>query len=253
MFMASSFKEMNAIQVAQYIVGQLEPKIVNRMIARQYKDATPEEIDQIQSDCCKLLSGDEANLFPSAQLSRRLDGIARKAEVVLAEYEHLDIDGFITFRLQGYKAELEDAVAYAVEEYVSNKHYKEFISLLQYFVHVQAIKISEVHLVHEGGNRYQILDQHMRQIAFAEENEVVVETVDRDLNYEDRILSTLISTSPHHIYVHTNEPDTLSIKTIAQIFEGRTTICNSCDRCKRDLTESESLTIMNKSYHLRSE
>src|SRR5690606_17164234 len=129
-------------------------------------------------------------------LSRRALAIARKAEISLKECNRLDVGGFLTFRLRAYQDELRDMIEYAVEEHISNEHYKEFIALLKYFVHCQTEKIPEVHLIHIRGNDWLIRDHHHRPIELTQSNEVVVETVDRELNYEDRLLSTLIAVSP---------------------------------------------------------
>ena len=140
--------------------------------------------------------------------------------------------------------DLQDIVDNAYNEFVLNEQYQEFIALLKYFVYFQDTKIPEVHLIHQGNNKFQLLDGNLKQLDISESRDVIVETIDRELNYEDMVVSALISASPKHIYIHTRDPEALSIKTIEQIFEGRTLICTCCKLCKPRLGEwqAERLT-----------
>lgn len=227
------FREMiqlTAEAVAEYIVEHEETRLLTRMIARQFEHQ--EEIGEVLHYCQVMLSGaTDDSIDPPLQSTRKSE-IARKVYVYLAEHQRMDVQGFLQFRLPAYRSDLKETVDYAMDEYVSNRQYQEFISLLKYFVYFQEAKIPEVHLIHCGGNKYMMLDHRLRPIELSRSEEMVIETIDKELNYEDMIVSTLISASPNHVTIHTREPDTLSIRTIRQIFEGRTTLCMDCSCCK---------------------
>jgi putative sporulation protein YtxC len=146
--------------------------------------------------------------------------------------------------LKKYMNDLQDVVEDARNEFLLNEQYQEFIALLKYFVYFQDAKIAEVHLIHQGNNKFQLLDGNLQQLDISESRDVVVETIDRELNYEDMVVSALISASPKQIHIHTRDPDAQSIKTIQQIFEDRTLICPCCKLCKPSLGEwqAERLT-----------
>lgn len=103
---------------------------------------------------------------------------------------------------------------------------------MQYFVYIQEAKIPIVHLIHKGGHEFVILNDRMELIDANEFDATFkMEMLEKDINFEDMIVSTLITVSPANIYIHTRDADMTIIKTIRQIFEDRTTVCSYCRTC----------------------
>jgi putative sporulation protein YtxC len=227
--------------VAALIVGHLEPRLVTRAIVGRVMDMCPEELEDVKGICFRMLNGPE-NAGPGdggdSPAAVRRANLVRRIASHFRECTHLDVGGFLRFRLADYREYLADTVNLALEEYAADRQYREFISLLQYFVHFQEAKIPRANVIHCGGNRYAMLDHRMQPLKWSGGDAVTVEKVDRELNCEDMIVSTLIAASPEHIIIHTREPDTPSIRTIRQIFEGRTTLCARCSVCE-SVTERE--------------
>lgn len=222
--------QLTADAVADYIIEHEESRLLTRMIARQFESR--EDIGEVLHYCEIMLSGATDEATDPPLYSTRKTEIAHSVSAYLSEHHCMDVQGFLQFRLPAYRSDLKETVDYAADEFISNRQYQEFISLLKYFVYFQESKIPEVHLIHCGGNKYMMLDHRLKPIELSRSEEVVIETIDKELNYEDMIVSTLISASPHHVTIHTREPETLSIRTIRQIFEGRTTLCTDCGCCK---------------------
>ena len=65
----------------------------------------------------------------------------------LQENNVIILDGFLDFRLKKYIGRLENAVDNAIDEYLMEKEYNEFIKLLQYFVNLQESKRNLINLV----------------------------------------------------------------------------------------------------------
>jgi len=224
--------ELAAEAVGALIVGHLEPRLVARMIAGRVMDMGAEELEEVKGVCFRLLNGPGgAGGDGHSPTAEREAGIVRRLAAYLREHPYLDVGGFFRFRLPDYRAFLKETVDLALEEYAADRQYREFISLLKYFVHFQDAKIPRANLIHCGDNRYIMLDHRMRPLKWCGGGAVTVETVDRELNCEDMVVSTLIAVSPEHVVIHTREPDTPSIRTIRQIFEGRTTLCRACSLC----------------------
>jgi putative sporulation protein YtxC len=113
-----------------------------------------------------------------------------------------------------------------------DKQYQEFISLLQYFVYIQDAKIPSAHLMHQGGHQFILLNDQFKPIETTQlDTWFTIEMLDKEVNFEDMIVSTLITVAPQQIYIHTREPEAQIIKTIMQIFEGRFSICDYCRQC----------------------
>ncbi|WP_372813163.1 putative sporulation protein YtxC [Paenibacillus sp.] len=220
--------------LAEYIIGEEEPLLLRKLIRDEYHYKQEQELDQILSYCEQLLgSRSENDPEKRAPFLRRKALIASEIADYIQEQTELHLDGFIRFRLQAYKQELHDIVEYAVDEYVMDRQYQEFISLLQYFVYIQEAKIPFVHLIHKGGSEFMLLNDRMEKIDTDDSETVVtVELLEKDMNFEDMIVSTLITVSPQKIYIHTREPETQVIKTISQIFENRVELCGYCRLCQ---------------------
>lgn len=222
--------------LAEYIIREEEPRLIRKLIRDEFHYKQEQELEQIIGYCEQMLGGSgqsgEDSEKPAAYW-RRKEMIAAEIADFIQEQTELHLDGFIRFRLKAYKQELRDIVEYAVDEYVMDRQYQEFISLLQYFVYIQEAKIPFVHLIHKGGNEFMLLNDRMEQINTDDPDAVItVELLEKDMNFEDMIVSTLINVSPQKIHIHTREPETQVIKTISQIFENRVELCGYCRLCQ---------------------
>ncbi|MCS7462751.1 putative sporulation protein YtxC [Paenibacillus doosanensis] len=218
--------------LAEWIIHEEEEGLLRSLIARHYEYKKDEEIRSILSYCLPGAFG-EAGEPPFEQtFSRRKQIIAQAVFEYLQEHTDLNLEGFIHFRLHDYMEELHEMVEYAVDEFLMDQQYQEFISLLKYFVYIQEAKIPVAHLIHKGGNEFALLNDSMEPIDTSENDATVtVEMLEKDINFEDVIVSTLISVSPQQIYIHTRDPEVQVIKTIKQIFENRVQLCDYCGLC----------------------
>lgn len=220
--------ERSAAWIAEYMIENVEDRLLRDMAARSVK-AAPEEIERMVGYCKQILNDTDSGGEPAG--GGRKD-IVRKALLgCFAERPYLNVDGFLRFRLRDYLDDLRDIADYAANEFVLDRQYQEFIELLRYFIHFQESRIHEVHLIHEGGTRYMLFDSEMRPIDGFAAEEVVLETLDCELNVEDMVVSALISASPGRIHLHTREHHAASVKTIGQIFESRVRLCHGCKVC----------------------
>ncbi len=231
--------------ISRFIVNHMESLMIRRILMKRQAYGENEIGDIIQY--CKELSNDLDASVDSTDGMNRHDRrmlIRDQLFTYFKSNSRLDVEVFMLFRLKKYVSDLQDIVDDALNEFLLNEQYQEFIALLKYFVYFQDTKIPEVHLIHRGNNKFQLLDGDLQQLDLSESRDVIFETVDRELNYEDMVVSALISASPKQIHIHTRDPMTQSIKTIQQIFEGRTSICTCCQLCKKSLGEwkAERLT-----------
>ncbi|AEI45280.1 putative sporulation protein YtxC [Paenibacillus mucilaginosus] len=221
--------------LADYVLREEELPLLRSMIRQEYGYKREEDVSQILSYCDRMLGTEAHRTGPNdyaKAYARRREIIAEELREFLQEQTLLNLDGFLRFRLQTYREELREIVEYAVDEFVMDQQYREFISLLQYFVYIQEAKVPIVHLIHKGGADFLLMNERMELIE-TEENETVVtaQMLEKDMNFEDMIVSTLITVSPGKIFIHTREPDVQVIHTIRQIFENRVELCGYCRMC----------------------
>ncbi len=234
-------KAANAI--ASYILEELEDNILAGMIEQRYKSFSKHDKDEVRRFSKEVLhGGDEcdgfAAKFKEADFIRRKKKIALEVEQYLQLETDLHLEGFITFRLKEYREELAEIIDYAYDEYILDKQYQEFISLIKYFVYLQETKVEMVHLFHRGGQNFQMYDEHYQLIEEKHASDrIVAEMIETEMNMDDMVINHLISVSPKRIVVHSKHPKQSIIRTIASIFEDRVSICQNCAACSSMLDE----------------
>lgn len=214
-----------------YILEDEEERLLRRMFAHSYSYTTEPELAKLLSYCRREPGSDQWLPKEKARSIRRFRQIAEEIEQCLHQNGYVNLEGLLFFRLLGYRNELRETVDYAVDEYLLDKQYQEFISLLKYFVFIQKTKVSSVHLLHKGGADFVLLNEKKEPIhPSAATGEITFETLEKELNFEDIIVSTLITVAPARIYIHSRTPELAVIKTIRQIFEDRACLCD-CKDC----------------------
>ena len=116
--------------------------------------------------------------------------------------------------MDDYVKELCILVDKAVEAYITQKEYNEFIKLLRYFVEIQESKINVIHVVAVKNGNYILMDENKSKISYEDVDEFRQELTNKELNYDDILISNLIT-----------------IQTIQNVFYDRTEICQNCDIC----------------------
>lgn len=149
------------------------------------------------------------------------------------DHNELILEGFVQFRLKEYKENLEKAIDYIIKEYETQKEYKEFLRLLKYFVDVQEMKEEVVHIVGTKNERFRLFDKDKNDITNRCKQEFEQDFNNKEINYDDFLVSALITIAPKQIIIHNykalqNKP---IFETIINIFQGKVTICSKCDFC----------------------
>jgi len=223
--------------LAAAVIEGYERDWLRRYIAKEVGAEDREGVAAVQEQCDRMLARHTAEDGSDVFYERRLSKLAQAIEAYLDEERFLHVEGFLRFRAGPYLEELRDSVAYAVDEWMMERQYQEFISLLKYFVYIQEAKIPAAHVVHHGNHDFTLLNERMLPIDTKQMDQFVVELIDKDISYEDVIVSTLISVSPGKLFVHSQTPDEQVIKTILTIFEGRVELCTDCAVCMPLLEE----------------
>lgn len=219
--------------VAEYVVDVKEPGIVRKILTKDY-ELDESEKQAIEAIYRRFLTAEEGQ---AEARNARIMLVEAAFLQMLEQQEALDLDGFITFRLKDYGLKLREIIDYAVEEFLLDKQYEDFIALLQYFVYFQEPLTPFIHVMHKQGSEFVILNEGLNQIEVSS-GDVVMRLADQELQMENMIVSTLISLSPERILLHTCEPEALAIKTIRQIFGDRVELCLRCPQCKDFLQET---------------
>ena len=144
----------------------------------------------------------------------------------------LFLKGFITFRLKSYKEELERSIDSAVNQYLIEKEYNEFVSLLKLYINSEDCKCNEVHLVYRNSESI-LLDQNKHLIKPANSLNNKKYLSDISFSSSDIVLNTLLNLIPNKIFIHLIDMEIDDfIHTLELIFEKRVVICTNCSICR---------------------
>ncbi|WP_424766349.1 putative sporulation protein YtxC [Paenibacillus sp. sgz302251] len=226
--------------LAEFIISELEPSLLAAIIRKKYRNQMDTEAAVIERYCHELLHGREWDGLGTRVLDadrlRRKNKITVEVDQYLHVHTQLNMQGFTTFRLEAYRKELAEVVEYALDEYVLDKQYQEFISLLKYFVYLQDKKVPMVHLLHKGSHDFMLYDDSFQRLdPNPPSDRIVAEMLETEMNIEDMVISSLIAVSPKHITIHTRQPEMQVIRTIETIFDQRVTVCERCVSCSNSL------------------
>ncbi|MDU4698576.1 MULTISPECIES: putative sporulation protein YtxC [Paenibacillus] len=222
--------DLLTLGIAEYIIDVKEAEIATRVMKRDYSFESREEAQQVQQMVDRLLAEEGTETGGSREERKTL--VQKAIREYLQTSNDLHLDGFALFRLKSYEDKLREIVDFAVDEFLLDKQYEEFIGLLQYFVYFQEPLTPLVHLMHKHGHEFAILNEQFTPVHVPASGGVVARIADQEMQMEDVIVSTLISLSPDKILIHTQDPDALVITTISRIFGDRVEICLLCPHCK---------------------
>lgn len=225
------FRNYIASVISDAIVNDWEEHLVNKLVKEHYNYFNEEERRQIVRQAFRNLNqGDVYGFYPHK--TNRRTRVLQKIMEYLENHSELFIDGFVKFRLKEYVRELRDAVDMAVDEFLMEKEYHEFIRLLRYFVEIQEPRVVLLHVVVRPNGYFQLFDGEHKPVNSDYLDGFSLEGSDMGINYEDLLISALISLAPKKLIIHMSGGSgcTEAVNTIKKVFDDRVTHCPGCDR-----------------------
>ncbi|MDI3534727.1 MAG: hypothetical protein PWQ82_1092 [Thermosediminibacterales bacterium] len=230
----SMFRYHVANVLSDIIISKWEKKLIDQIIKEHYYYFNEEEQKIIAKYSNRILNFDDVEGKNSYLYETN-----RKTQVLHKILEYLEtnnqiiIEGFIKFRLKDYISELEDAVDRAVDEFLMEKEYKEFIKLLKYFVEIQEPKKDVIHVI-LNSKGFKLYDINMNQLNDDYLEDFTIEMAENSMNYDDLLVSALITIAPNKIIIHSSCPQNYkeALNTVKNIFDDRIMFCDGCEICK---------------------
>lgn len=212
--------------ITNCILKFYEENIVKRKLNSDFCYFDVQEKEAIYNNCLEILNEKDSN-----------DCIIRKEKIFscLCEYiisnKFFILDGFVNFRLFEYTSLLEEVIETAVNKFIIDKEYKEFINLLQGYIFSQKNKSNIVHIIYSYSDPI-ILDESENVIPY--NNEIVSSKYLSDISFssKDYCLNILLNLLPKQVIVHMLAEEDEFIETLKLIFKNRIIICKECNICK---------------------
>ena len=219
--------------VAESIMERWRSDIIGEMLAEADQFFSTSERNKIIRRCEEIIHQREVNEVTLTGSSPHKN-VEEKIISYLETNNILIIDGFVKFRLKGIKSELEEVLDDAVEEFLLEKEYDDFIGLLKYFVDTQEPRIARVHVTFEPSGGFNLYNDKFRAVDSEYLEDFILDLMDNDLSYEDLLLSALITIAPEEVVLHlpgSSFDKSTTVTTIQNVFENRVTLCIGCSKC----------------------
>jgi len=209
------------------VIDHFEKNILKSILFSNYFYFDNSEYNDILDLCTENLCDGNEFSFPKRQML-----IFDAFYEYITTHHSIILSGFITFRLTNYRSLLEDLVDFSVNEFIIEREYLEFISLLRLYINSQASSAKAIHLISLDQESF-LLDENMK-IIHIDKNALNAKYLsDVSFSNNDYILNTLLNLLPKKVYIHLASP--LSnldfINTLQLIFEKRIEFCHDCNIC----------------------
>lgn len=223
--------------VGDVIFRRWEPRLLRRMLRLYERDLTPAERLRAYRRARGRLSQRDA---ARGSAISRAAGVKARLEEYLAGSNHLIVDGFLTFRLKDYLAELEEVVDLAVDDLLLDREYEEFVEVLRHFVETRPPKVEAAEVTRLPDGRFRLLDERQRPLppGFL----VGLEGArGSDVTGEDVLVSALVILAPRSVRLHRlAEVRELkdALDAIRRVFGARVRECAGCAICAETGTDA---------------
>jgi putative sporulation protein YtxC len=228
--------------LADYIIEEYEEKLILRIINSNYCYFNSIEKKEILRLALFIIRNSDKNFLNSIFQIRRRNIIIRKLVDYFESSDKVILDGFVNFRLKDYMKDLEEVVDEAVDDFLTEREYKEFICLLRYFVDIQEPKFNVIHVLVSYDNKYILLDENKKEITNECIQEFMNDIPEGEINYDDLLVSSLITMAPKKVIVHSASSfrNKELLETIKNVFWGKAIICPECELCLVKVARSEN-------------
>ena len=209
------------------VIDELEEDFLKHILLQNYFYFNSQEREQILSFCFDIFADDYINCF-----DKKFQILYNGFYDFIKDNRVLYLDGFIYFRLKEYFSILDDTLNNAVNHFLIEKEYLEFVSLLKLYINSQDSKCELVHLIYSSSESI-LLDKDKNIIAPDSDIFNAKYLSDISFSSNDFTLNSLLNLVPKKIYIHLldNTIDEF-IQTLELVFENRVNLCTDCNICE---------------------
>lgn len=218
-----SFYHLFCSTLSNLIINYYELTLLKRIIALNYYYFNQDDVNIILDEFAILKENQSYNkvYVNSLLFSSIYDYIVQNKVIV--------ISGFVNFRLKAYVDYLENILSEAINQYIIDREYFNFVNLLQSYINSKIPNNLVVNLIYINSNGI-LLSNNGDIIELEPFNNSYLSDISFSRN--DCVLNTLISLLPKKIIIHLISPKDQFIKTIEMIFFNKVFYCDNCELCK---------------------
>lgn len=208
--------------ISNMIIECYEEKLMSRIISNNYF---------YFDDYEKKIILENTKDFCSVEAEEKKEVLYQSIEKYVKENKAIVIEGIVNFRIQEYIKILDEIVDMAVNQYIIEKEYTEFINLLRAYISTSDTGANILHLIYANGESI-LLDEEKNIVPLSDNIFNAKYLSDISFSSNDYALNTLLSMLPKKLEIHLIDEEDEFINTLKLIFEDRAYICKECNICK---------------------
>lgn len=218
----TNFEKFLIELLQEIIIEFYEEKIIKQFINYNYFYFDEYEKNKIFEKCIQVIETEAYKTNISEN---------KNVKQYIKQNKTIILEGFVYFRLQDYFKYIDETLDTAVNEFIVEKEYSEFINLLREYIESKIPKNNIINLIYINGESI-LLDEKRNIIPITENIYNAQYLSDITFSSNDKALNTLLCMLPKKIEIHLIGTQDEFINTLQAIFQNRVTICKECDICK---------------------
>ena len=226
-----SFSYFLSELITEVILEFYEEKLIYQILNYNYFYFDEYERIQICNNCMNTIENDYMEVEENRKNINRKQMIQKSLVSFIQENKSMILDGFVNFRLKEYISYLDNIVDTAVNQFIIEKEYNEFINLLKIYIDSKPAECEILHLIYINGESI-LLDADKNIVSVSENILNSKYLSDISFSSNDFALNTLLTLLPAKVEMHVIGIEDEFIETIKQIFEGRVSVCKDCNICR---------------------
>ena len=208
-----------------YIAGELKYPVIEEFLVQNGELLSTEEINKLLALIAEE-TGEEMQGF----------AIKDKLQEYLHEgYAHLNLEGFLRFRLPDLFRFLEEKVYFYLGDYFASSRRYTYLGILKMQLSMRSSRIEVLHLdLVSSGELYLYADKS----AEGGESSSMSYCFEEKGKGEDTIINILVSLAPRRLVLHKNFLSLLRLSsTLKAVFQERVSLCRGCSACRAQTPE----------------
>lgn len=219
----NKFYQILSLAISNAIMFYYEPKLVKQSIGKDYFYFDPSD-KKVIFDEYKIL----VKKSSKDDSEKKMNMLSKPLIEYLKDNKSIIIEGFLNFRLPDYKNHLDDNIQEAVNQFILDKEYFEFVNLLKSYVDSKIPNDKIVNLVYVNSEAI-LLSSNGDIIKLDSFDSIYLSDITFSNN--DYVLNTLVGLLPSKIILHLITPKDNFIDTIKLIFDNKVIECDGCEMC----------------------
>ena len=202
------------------IFDNFEHTILKKIILHNYFYFNSSEVHNVIDICKEMLCDSDEFSF-----KKKYNLLFNNFYNHIYANNRLYLNGFLFFKNQKYFKYLSDYVDIAVNKFIIDREYLEFISLLKIYINSHCSNINLVQLYYNS-SKSTLFDENNNIINITDDSFNMKYISDISFSSNDYILNALLTLIPQKIIIHLSD-NTIDdfINTLSLIFENRITFC----------------------------